>query len=144
DRFSMRITKYVLALLLAAHISAPAIAQDYGPRTGFAVVTSLTDGAGTLIFTETLSYQPEGGNVIQATLKPELPIMGATMPVNIGSLTQGTSGIAIVNPSPNTAIVTMSLTNEQGELIFGRSFNLAPGTQFAGFLRDLFADQLAP
>jgi hypothetical protein len=110
-------------------------------QTGYAIITPESGNSAGLILTETLIHTTANG-IVETTLSPSSVLTNMAMTVNLGTLAQGTTGVAIVNPNAVAAKVQFAITDASGAQILAQTFTVLPHGQLSRFLNELFAGQL--
>src|SRR5262249_48090401 len=90
---------------------------------------------------ETLSHQTASG-IVETRLSASPVLTNFAMAVNLGTIAEGSTGIAIVNPSAVAANVQFSITDSNGIPVFAQTFTVLPHSQLSRFLNELFVDQM--
>jgi hypothetical protein len=135
---------WIRALCIVVLLTPLGFSQSAGPdtiRRAYAIVTPESGNASGLIPTETLIHRTASG-IVETSLSPSPVLSNLAMPVNFGTLTDGSTGIAIVNPSAVAANVEFSITDSDGTQILVQTFTVLPHSQLSRFLNELFAEQV--
>jgi hypothetical protein len=113
------------------------------PQNAYAIITPVSGDPVGLVLTETLTNTGLG-ELGQTQVPPSPPMTKGALNVNIGTANEDSTGIAIVNPSTNVALVNLLLTDPQGIGILTQTFAIPPRRQISSFLSELFAGQIEP
>ena len=113
------------------------------PQNAYAIITPESGDPAGLVLTETLTNGGLGG-LGQTQVPPSPLLRKGALNVNIGTANEDSTGIAIVNPSTDVALVNLLVTDPQGIGILTQTFAIPPRGQISRFLSELFAGQIAP
>jgi hypothetical protein len=128
----------ICAVLLGIFAASVSFGQVGPLRTGFAVVTPLTGSKLTFSVTETFTERVEG-SVVHSSVQPSPLVTLTSMVVTLDPASAINTGIAIVDPFDLAATVTLTLVNQQGVIIGGRTVIVGARQQRSRFLTEVFA-----
>src|SRR6185436_13870008 len=103
----------VCTIVLLAPLAFSQSAGSNVLRRGYAIVTPESGNSAGLVPTETLIHRTANG-VVETTLSPSPVLSSVAMSVNLGTLEEGSTGIAIVNPTAVAANVQFRITDPDG------------------------------
>ena len=110
-------------------------------RAGYVVVTPASANQAGLIALQKLRFQTAAG-AFETDVPPAPVINTVAIPVDLGSLSEGSTGIAIVNPTATVGNVQLLATDAQGTEILNQTVSVLPRGQLARFLDEIFARQI--
>jgi hypothetical protein len=121
--------------------------QQTGPQAssikqGYAVITPTSTETSGLVAFETFGER-RGFDVEQAGVLPSTMTTHSALFVNASGRLSRNVGVAIANPAPTPATITLNLRDNAGKNVGTTSFSLASHQQTARFVTQLFASQSA-
>jgi hypothetical protein len=128
---------------LAAAPSGHKNADDNGPiQVGYAIVTPTADSPSTDIAVFETFGERRGGQTQQAGVLPSAMTTHAVLFVNASGRLSRNVGVAIANPGPAEAGISMTLYDEEGGILADYESSahppLLPGAQTAKYVTELF------
>jgi len=106
-------------------------------QTGFAQITPIQGDTRGLGITEVITHQ-FNGNVSQSSMQPSPLVTLTDVVVNVDSVAQVNTGIAIVNPTEFVATVAFSLVSQHGFSAATRTITMGSGQQASLFVTEIF------
>ena len=134
-----RLVIAMLCLLFVGVVQGQTVQTSQG---AYAIVTPESGNPAGLLAVETLSLQTLAGR-IEAQISPAAVLTSVAFPVNLGTISNGTTGIAIVNPTASAGNVHLSVTDPQGIEILRQTVSILPRGQLSRFLNEIFAGQIS-
>jgi hypothetical protein len=126
------------AMVFLGSVALAQFPKARGPQIGYAIITPASGNSDGLVPVETLTQLTLGG-AVETKVSPSPILTRAAMPASVGPLTDGATGVAIVNPNVTTCSVQLSLTGTDGTEILSEAISVLPHGQFSRFLNELFA-----
>src|SRR6266478_6541352 len=136
----MRLSTHAAGAILLLGLAAAGFGQSTVPRSGFVIITPVSGNIAGLVASETVINNTSLG-IAEAGVSPAPLLTTAVLPVSVGPATQGTSAIAIANPSTSAGQVNIRLTDQQGAQMLNTVFAIGSFQQVSRFLNEFFADQ---
>jgi len=134
-------TRAVCIVVLLASFGFSQTGSPGKVQIGYAIITPLSGNAAGLVPTETLIHTTANG-IVESSLSPSPVLTNMAMAVNLGTIAEGTTGIAIVNPTAVAAKVQFAITDPAGTQILAQTFTVLPHSQLSRFINELFAGQI--
>jgi hypothetical protein len=128
----------IITVLSFGQVTSAQLAAASGPlQTGWAVVTPISGTGDGLSVSETFG-QEIGGNLFQASVLNSPPVTLTDIVLNVDPANGSNTGIAIVNPNPSTATVTLNARNQLGAEVATRTITIGAHGQISDFATQLF------
>jgi hypothetical protein len=128
-----------LGVVWSQQMAAPNNDNDNGPiQSGYAV---LTPGAPTGLLAFETFGQHHGNATVQAGVLPANLTTDALLFVNTSGRLSRNLGVAIANPNPTAADITMTLRDDEGATVGTATFSVAVHAQVSKFVTELFSSQ---
>src|SRR5262245_30684901 len=119
-----------LALCLFGSLALAPAQASAAPQIGFAIVTVDSGNSIGIVASETLIHSVSG-RIERTGVSPALLLTNSALVVHLGSPADGSTGIAIVNPTAIAANVQLSATDTQGTPILNRTISILPRGQLS-------------
>ena len=140
--YQMSILVIGFAWLCVIAFPPVAMAQVNGYRSiqiGYAIVTPTTPGSSDLIVFETLGTPRDDGSMQSGALSTGMT-SEAILLVNAGVNPLGELAVAIANPGPMDALVSLTLRGEHGTVIGTKGMMILSRQQRSRFLAEMFPE----
>ena len=125
----------------AAALQQPSAHHDNTPvQTGYAVVTPTSAATAGLVVFETFGKR-RGTDTTQAGVLPANMTMHAILVVSTSGRLSRNLGVAIANPGPTAAHITLSLRDDGGATLATETLTVNSLNQTAKFVTELFSSQ---